>query len=998
MKLLFVHLSDIHIDQSFQVNSTKTTKFIDAVKSDLKNVDHCVVICSGDIAKTAHINEYRVAKMFLGKIQSELGETINGYVNLLIVPGNHDLDLSYNKRDFEIINNYYKNGTVDREYKNELNRNKNFFDYAKSKKCFNDSSVISNKILTFGTKKIIVNLINSSPFSTLDPNDKELHYLPSDEMIKLNKHDDADLTISIVHHSPECFNSESRLELKTLLYENSDIVFWGHDHVAGTEDVTKMSSCTVHISRGGEYSGLYSNTSKFLTMLYDTESNEYAEHIFTWNPTNLIFTEDFTDNKVLKVGNASICNREEFTKAFYEDKQGLKDSCLDYFVFPMLKIKSNEYEKGNEDKILSKEEFLKSIEECNIVHIVAPEDYGKSTLLKYLYRHYQETGFAPLYFSEESYHKKKDRIIEYMFDEQYNSENNRFDKYRQLDVSKKIILMDNIDKLRSNVERTNLLDYFGDNFSTIIFTSTKKENVDVLSAIEETFESKYKIKTYELESFYLRKRNNLIENVCKSFGVSDSDTIFSLTEIINNLIDKNFDMFELSPSTLIHYIKYFVSQDDDARKKDVVFYEIFGNNIINILREKISDVDIQEYLIQLEELAYYMHFSSTPVICSEDLHECFKIYDEEWGSTISTNEMINKLVECKILSNGFKINYYRFTNNNYFAYFVARKINRDINNNSNLDSVYYLAKNICFTINDKILMFLADIRNNTSFILNLCDQLDDIMDGFVEIDFDNPNIQLFNRMNQDDIHIATESEKDRIDEKKENEEIKHNKDKFDEIGFVKEYEYTEDDVNNIGNRLNRAYKYMEMISKSYASQFSILKKSEKEKILKILLTIPNKLTYAMLKPLDDKFDKVAEATYQMALKLDIDDVDKEEIEDMIVDLARAMTLSLYDSISFDCTTKKTMRYMSTINCDSISNKIQKLMMIGFSNGTNAFIEESIDLLHKYPSNVIVQTFVKLIVRVHIIRRKKLDHKQIAKISEEIFYSADKKEIFRLLLK
>ena len=132
-----------------------------------------------------------------------------------------------------------------------------------------------------------------------------------------------------------------------------------------------------------------------------------------------------------------------------------------------------------------------------------------------------------------------------------------------------------------------MLEYLEKDFGTIIFTTTKKEDVDVISSIEEIFESKYIIKTFELESFYLRKRNDLLEKVCKSFGVLEADTIYSIIEIINKLIDKNSDMVELSPSALIHYVKYFVNQDDDSRKNDVVFYEVFQNNIINILREKI---------------------------------------------------------------------------------------------------------------------------------------------------------------------------------------------------------------------------------------------------------------------------------------------------------------------------------------------------------------------------------------------------------------------------
>ena len=997
MKILFVHLSDIHMKAQFQVNSTKNTKLIEAIRSNFPNVDRCVLICTGDITNKAHINEYRVASKFFGKILSELGKSIDDFINLLIVPGNHDLDLSFEERDFNQINQYYKNGSAINEYKKELERNKNFLSYAKRKNCFRESDIISKNILTYGETKIQINLINTSPFSTKEHNDKELHYLPSSEMLKLKRDADIEVVISIMHHSSEWFHQESKMELETLLYENSDILFLGHDHIAVTENVKNKNSCDIHISRGGEYSGLYSISSSFLTLEYDTKSKRYIEKTYSWNPLSSVFAEHNENKQALKVGNSSFCNNQDFTKLFYEDSQGLKSSCLDYFVFPMLKVRSNEYEKSSDYKVVNKEEFMKAIEKCNIVHITAPEDCGKSTLLKFLYNHYREVGCVPLYFSEESYHNRIDRIIEYLFNDQYMHQSDQFAKYKQMNISKRIILIDNIDKLRSNTERNRLLDYFKENFDTVIFTSSKTDNVDVLSAIEEAFESKYKIKTFELESFYYRKRNALIENVCKSFGVTDEASMQSIVELMNNLINKNYDLFELSPSTLIHYVKYFASQDDETRKKDVVFYEVFRNNIINLLRENISDIDIDEYLMQLEELADYMHFNKKPVINSNELNECFKRYDKTWGSTITKSEMISNLVKCKIISNGSQLNHYRFSNNNYFDYFVARKINREINNGTNYDKVFYLTKNICFTINDKVLMFLAEIRSNTSFVLNLCDQLNEMMEPYIEIDFDTLNISLFNRMDYKDIHIATPEEKNRIEEKIEHDEINEATEAYDEIGFIKQYDYEEKDINNFENTLHRAYKYMEMISKSYASQFSILKKEEKEKIARVIMKIPNKLVYAMLKPLDDKYDQIVDATYQMVLSLDIKDIKKTDVEDKVVDLARAMTLGLFDSISYDCTTKKTMRYMDNIDCVSISNKIKNLMMIGFSRGTNAFLDESIKLINEYPDNVVMQTFVRLIVRVHIIRNKKINYKQIEKISKKIFYIRNKEEIFRLLM-
>jgi hypothetical protein len=354
-----------------------------------------------------------------------------------------------------------------------------------------------------------------------------------------------------------------------------------------------------------------------------------------------------------------------------------------------------------------------------------------------------------------------------------------------------------------------------------------------------------------------------------------------------------------------------------------------------------------------------------------------------------------------------KNNHYRFKNKNYFAYFVARKIERNINTANefqqvrNKEDIDFLARNICFTINDRILMFLTYLKSNTNFVINLCEQLPILLKDFEEINLDSYNIRMFYKAFVKKISIPSIKEKEQIERVEEEIEI-FKKSNEDEISFINEYNYNEQDINSFPNNINRAIKYVEIISKSFVSQFSILNKEKKEMISKTIFEAPNKIIYAILKPLDDKFDEFATYYYKI-----IKDIKKreaeakgeeykketlEEIEDFLIDTSRAIALSIYDQFSFNSATSKTIKVLEMFTDIKGTSQIQKLLMISNSKTTNEFIEEAIRLLHKYTNNLLLITFIKLIVRVYVIRRPELSYRYIDKICSNILGDENKKEL------
>lgn len=1007
MKIVFVHISDIHITEDFNVNSSKIDRLICAIRSKLIKADECIVICSGDVTKTAHINEYKVARKYFGKIISKIGMKIDKFVHLFIVPGNHDLSLQEDSRTSKDIIDYYKSKDFNECYYNELLKNKNFFNYANSKNCFVNSQIVDKIIID--KLEIQVNLINTSPFSTMksNDNDKILHYLPSDQIKKLQKENDKYLCISILHHSTEWFNSKTQVELEQVLYNNTDILFVGHEHNINYERTKRLGTKEIHVSRGGEYSGSYTKNSSFSIFTYDTSNLEIEESIFKWDYTNNVFCETNVSNSKLKE-KAIIDNKSEFTKEFYKDSQGLTKSLLDYFVFPELLKRTNEYECNYEEGVLSEEQLYEAINKNNIVNIIALPDHGKTTLLKYLYSYFLRNGKVPLYMLKGNYISKIDRIIEYLFRDQYSDNLADYNKFKQLDSSKKVFIIDDFDKLNSDIQRKKLLEVLKDDFSTIIISSNKSNITDVLSNIEQTAYNKYSIKTFEINRFYKRKRSELIKKICSLDSGFDRNLIDNIIEIIDSMVDTKTDMFILSPSSLIQYIKYFMSIDLANNKDDAIFIDILQNNIINSMREHIKDSDIKEYLNQLEDIAYHMHFHKQPIISLEDIHKSIQQYNETMNMKMITNIFISRLLDSNILSSTEQ-NYYTFKNKNYFAYFVAKRIDKNLRSaeefediKRNKEDLKNLAENICFNINDRILMFLSYIKNNTRFIINLCNELPTMLKDYEPIDYKNYNIKFLERASyKGKLKYPTKKEKENLDIAKEKTEA-FKKDTEDEISFLNDYDYSQEDISKFPNNINRAIKYLEIIAKSFTSQYSDLDKEKKEIVCKTLYLMPDKILYAILKPLDEKFydfvDYMHELVNNLLEKKARDEnkkhvpKTKQEAEELLIDTSRGIILSLYDQIAFDSATPKTIDLLTSYSTSKISNEIQSLMMLSNSKSTIEFVDESILLLEKYSKNPLIQTFIKLIVRAYVIRKPEISHRYTDKICSKILPSSSKKDL------
>lgn len=389
MKILFLQISDIHCKASDQNLRQKILKIAPALK-EIDHFDKIVFIFSGDLADKANENEYKVARLLIGELITTLSESFNcGFINTLIVPGNHDIKLSDGCRTCNDILKFNKAEKIE----SEIKLMDNFFKYSTSKKCFLKNKIVDVHNVEFDNKKFRICLLNSAPFSTKLPNDKELHFLPNYVIEKLIRNNDVDFQITVVHHSYECFDWDSKEMLKNHLYMN-DLVLFGHEHKSESFTQSNYNGLKRNIIIGGEFTLGTETPASFNAIVFDTENSEIIQNEFEWNTNKCIFKVK-KQNKFEKYKNA-LEPTEKYIKGLLRDKHNISNLFTDYYVFPKLFVNSELFSEDYLDSVNEKKIF-DLLKEEKIIKITGNASVGKSALLKYLYFRAKEFGYVPLF-------------------------------------------------------------------------------------------------------------------------------------------------------------------------------------------------------------------------------------------------------------------------------------------------------------------------------------------------------------------------------------------------------------------------------------------------------------------------------------------------------------------------------------------------------------------------------------------------------------------------
>ena len=972
MKIAIIHLSDFHIKEKEQFSPQKIAGMLSSLNV-IGEVDDYLIIFSGDLSFSGKPNEYKSSRYLFGRMIAGIKEKNNNkFVDLYMVPGNHDLYFPPNPRDRKSIQEGYDNGMIEHLLPIEISYLENYYKYSNANGIIPYDKLLNRRYRTFGNYKIQFNLINTAPFSTLEPNDKELHYFPSDKMPLLKKADDANLCITVMHHSYEWFNWNCKSYLEKTIIDNSEMLFIGHDHREGTSEVSIDNSIDTWVSSAGEMKfSKVNEVDSYNIIVIDTEENCFTGYIFTWDEKNKLYLhEKVVENRQIQNHTSKLAPLPSFLKSIREDAFNSSSDFTKYFVFPKLVTDyTNKY--GRYDEVKTVEELIETVLREKKVLISGASNAGKTTLLKYLFCSLVGRK-VPLFMSIDSHTRiKNNRFIKRLFEEQYGDNAVLFERFQQSEKDEKILIIDGWDSLDPRQNKSGLIKQIEDSFGYVVF-SVSSSRGNIIDEIKETVNSQNSLCELHIKPFFSEKRNELIRNICVQKNAFNDEDINNVNRLIDSLVQNNSGLFSLNPAFIIRYTNFFIlSPYHDYAKGEAVFSKIFEfelqQSIINLSKR----ADVDEIFISFEEIAGYMYSTRQDILKIEDLRLVIDTYNRTYGVSVNVKTILEIGIRAKIFKQDESMSIY-FANKNHLAYFIAKYLIRYAQNDpTSMEGIQYALKNICFGINSDIILFISYLLNSTQSIMSILSEAGTLLSPWDEVNLEKKNISIISMTTVPQIAPPTAAEQEEYKEQVErSEESQYSEDAVEGLGL---FAYNDEDINKYPYRLIRAIKYTEMLCKALPAFNSSLKLQRKQAIINSIYLYPRKIVYALLRPYDAYFDAICDELQSFTSERGITKEDgstytREDFRELVNDNARST---------------KTMGLLIDRKPEEISEQLERLLVIENAGNTEVFIKEAEKIIKGNPDPNI-QLMVQLIARKHLFCNKNLSFNQKQKLIDKLF--------------
>lgn len=986
MKIAIVHLSDFHIRSGDQFLSQKTNGILSALNI-LGKVDDYVVVFSGDLSSSGQVNEFKRARYLFGKIISGIKKkNDNKYVNLFMVPGNHDLCLPGNARVREDIQEHYDNDTIEELIPTEVSYLENFYFYSNSNGKMPHNFFLSKKYYGFNGYKMQFNLINTAPFSTLQPDDKELHYFPECHINLLSRDADANLCITVMHHGYEWFNWNYKNSLENAIIDNSEFLLYGHDHREHTTSLSIDNSLDTWILSAGEmkFSSLDAEDS-FNSIVIDTESNSFDGFVFNWDRKARIYTHKLVvSQKSLQNHSSKLMPLPSFIKSIKQDNYNFSDDFTGYFVFPKL-VSTFQNEFNKNETVNSIEELTDLLIKKKKIIISGTTNSGKTTLLKYLYCALTNDKI-PLFLSADvRQHIKSNNFIKHLFEEEYGDDATLFEKYEQIERDKKVLIVDGWDLLNINSQKT-IMQKIEESFGYVII-SIGNSRTNIVDEIKGELDGSSQYYELCIKPFFKAKRNELVRNICLQKNTFDDDDAMNVNRLIDSLVQNNSGLFSLNPAFIVRYTNCFIQDPyQDYTKGEAVFSKIFEFELNQSIMKFVKHQDTDEMFTAFEEIAGYMYTYKKDELPVEEVRAIIENYNGTYGEHVNVKDVIDIGIKAKILRETDDLSVY-FLNKNHLSYFIAKYLIRVSQGEpADASGIEYALEKICFGINADIVLFISYILNNTRILTSISDYAGELLKPWDAISFSDKNISLFHNVPLEQINPPSEEEKKRYESvKEESEETYYSEDTIEAKGL---FDYDDSDIDQYQYSLVRALKYTEMICKALPAFHSKLKLSQKRELVESIYLYPRKIVYALLRPIDINMKELCKDILDYAEQNDKKKKNGRKYTDadilrMFSDSARAIMLSTFDHFSELATSPKSYELLMSRTPEDMSEQLERLLIIESRGNTDCLIKEVEALLKEYQRTEF-DAMIRLIVRKHLLNHKELPFRKKQQIIDKIF--------------
>lgn len=534
-----------------------------------------------------------------------------------------------------------------------------------------------------------------------------------------------DIVITLMHHDESWMTWDSVEEWKKYYKYYSDIVLVGHDHVSEIVLKDNYGAATNYFVKGNQlYNSHYPEQSGFNVLKIDLESNIERFFSYEWNGKlyeNILDTKsrEFKKNRYVKSGVELKADFLEYLEDNEIDLVSKAKGILklsDVFVYPVLKGESISNKK-NKALYKNKEDIIQIIKNKKYIMISGEKEYGKTALLKQLYKDFFNMKLYPVMVDATELRtgegdELNNKIAE-IYEQQYS--NLEKEEILQMEEEKKVCIIDNFEEIVvSDKLIKKILHYLTCKFGIVVITSNLQndllgflKNVETKEYLEKKFTRLY---IQDLKNYMRRKlvsRWLLLSNEEQNPESQEFDVLCrnKLAQVQSVMKTGFFNKTPIEFLLVLSYLDNYEKMNTDYSRYSYI-YECLILDKIN----EISNGDTNEatmYKTILEQLAFRVYDEEQ----QQNMEESFVLgvifdYNQDYrGSKGSGIDVINNLTKYKVLEK--REGKYRFKHSYMYYYFTGSYILNQLPPDMKMQKTKKIFEDLSKELNFNIALFLA---------------------------------------------------------------------------------------------------------------------------------------------------------------------------------------------------------------------------------------------------------------------------------------------------
>lgn len=750
MRLLLLHLSDLHVKSSRDPVLARGPALVNAVKNLDYELETAVIVFSGDLAYSGREEEYQAAWAFLNTLSTSLRQELKHKtpgqevpVEFVVVPGNHDcaFDGSQKARSF-VLDGVLKDPTQSLDPSVLVTctaPQDTFFSFLEAHANRGRKAVASEPRsrlfyeyeFSVGGEPLRFLCVNTAWFSQREEKQGALTF-----PVELLPHETADdrVVIAVFHHPYNWIEADLARAFRKRIDQVADFVLTGHEH---------DSTCRTQAGVGGERQtyvegGALQDSenpdgSAFNVFLLDTQQERYKYIQFRWDES--MYTppataaqdvwREYQGNRIRQR------NRFEIKPAMRESLEdpGLslvhqnrgKLKLSDIYVYPDLQRIPDPDELVGEN--VPGDELLNFVLKASHLLITGDDQTGKTSLAKTLFTDLHQAGYVPLLLTGKNKPPAEDKLHSYLvkvFEEEY--EPGALEAYRQLDTARRVVIVDDCHKIRVKAKARaaflrGLSRFAG---KILLFAHDLAHEVQEIGRAGVHLEGVPSFERYHLRPFGHVRRNKLIEKWLLTATSSEENALAfarqldRITNTIDTIIGKNF--VPAYPVFLLAVLQAAEASTpiDTRASTHGYFYELFIR--VHLARGR-NNTEFDFIMSYLSHLAWSCFIGKAKELDSAQFSKIHQDYVERFDVPRPMHPLLQELLEANVLVEDGSI--LRFKYPYFYYYFVASWMRDHIGEDLVRSEIKRLSRAVHVADHANILLFLAHLSKDPIIIAEM---------------------------------------------------------------------------------------------------------------------------------------------------------------------------------------------------------------------------------------------------------------------------------------